>query len=259
MPIHHDVEALPDGRIATLFYDFRLLPEIHPSVPVRDHSIAVLSPEGELLEEHSIMDIVLGSPSYPIRMRRARKQDGDLQVDLLHANSIEWMRRPELAARNPLFSLTNVLICLRHQDSVVLIDWDRKRIVWSWGQGILSGPHDATVLPNGHILIFDNGLARRWSRAVEVDPASGEIVWEYRAATPADFFTVHRGAAQRLANGNTLLTDSNAGIVFEVTPAGETVWRFRNPNRWRGKPIVIVRARRLQALDEAAHRFERSD
>ncbi len=256
---HHDVERRPDGGIATLLYRFRVIPEIDPSVPVRDDALAVLSKGGEIVEQQSIADLLLRTQGYPMRMRRARRFEKLRQIDLVHANSVEWMHQPHLAARNALYAASNVLVCLRHQDAVLVVDWNAKRVVWWWGQGILSGPHDATVLPDGHILVFDNGLSRRSSRALEVDPMTGEVVWEYRAPEPRELFTVSRGAAQRLANGNTLLTDSNAGVAFEVTPAGKTVWRFRNPNRLRGKPIVIVRARRVTVVDEASHRFERSD
>ena len=39
--------------------------------------------------------------------------------------------------------------------------------------------------------------------------------------------SVWRGAnAQRLANGNTLICESVSKRVFEVTPAGETVWEY---------------------------------
>jgi hypothetical protein len=259
IPLHHDVEVLPDGRIATLLLEFRVVPGVDPSLPVRDSWIALLSPEGEILEKVSITDLLLGAEGIPLRKRRPRRVGKIRQVDFIHANSIEWMRQPHLAEKSPIYAPSNVLVSLRHQDAVIIVDFLAKRVVWWWGQGSLSGPHDATVLPDGHILIFDNGLNRRWSRAVEVDPLRWEIAWEYRAPNPGDFFSRDRGGAQRLPNGNTLLTDSNAGIAFEVTPAGETVWRFRNPNRREGKPIVIVRARRVRALDAASHRFERSD
>ena len=86
--------------------------------------------------------------------------------------------------------------------------------------GEILGPHDASVLKNGHILIFDNGLGRGWSRVIELDPLARRIVWEYKAPTPTDFYTATRGGCQRLPNGNTLITDSEAGRVFEVTPDG---------------------------------------
>jgi hypothetical protein len=259
LPAHHDVDLRPDGRIATLLYDFRVIPEIDPAVPVRDDAIGVLSGEGEILEQRSITELLLRAEGYPMRMRKPHRFEKLLHIDLVHANSIEWMHQPHLEARSDLYAASNVLVCLRNQDAVIAVDWSAKRVVWWWGHGILSGPHDATVLPDGHILVFDNGLNRGWSRAIEMDPLTGEVVWEYHAPEPKDLFTVQRGAAQRLANGNTLLTDSNAGVALEVTRAGESVWRFRNPNRSKGKPIVIVRARRVTPVDGSRHRFERSD
>jgi hypothetical protein len=38
------------------------------------------------------------------------------------------------------------------------------------------------------------------------------------------------GGNQRLANGNTLITESDKGHVFEITKEGKVVWEFYNPN-----------------------------
>jgi len=156
------------------------------------------------------------------------------------------MSDARLAARAELYSLSNVVVTLRHQDAVVVIDWARKKVVWAWGQDELSGPHDAVVLPSGNILIFDNGLARGWSRVVEVDPMTRRIVWQYRAAEPETFFTLTRGASQRLPNGNTLIAQSGRGRAFEVTRAGEIVWEFLNPNLTEHGRGAIVRMRRVE-------------
>ena len=44
------------------------------------------------------------------------------------------------------------------------------------------------------------------------------------------------------ANGNTLFANSDHGEAFEVTPDGETVWHFKNPNTNKeGKRSTIVR------------------
>ena len=53
------------------------------------------------------------------------------------------------------------------------------------------------------------------------------------AATPLALLgdEVGPGTAQRLANGNTLITESNAGRAFEVTRDGKIVWDFYNPQR----------------------------
>ena len=159
---------------------------------------------------------------------------------------------PELIGTHPIYAPDSVLICIRNQDTLAIFDWKRQQLLWAWGQGELSGPHDATLLPNGHILAFDNGLGREFSRVVEVDPLAREIVWEYRAPDPKSFYSEARGGSQRLSNGNTLITESNDGRAFEVTPDGDIVWEFINPNMSEERePSVIVRMRRYEGLTYA--------
>lgn len=260
LPAHHDVDRRPDGMLVTLSSEHRVIPEIDPLVPTKDHLVVLLDPAGVVLEEYSMVRLLQSAPErFRLAKVRAQIKLGQREIDLLHSNSVEWMSDERLASENPLYSLSNFLLCVRHQDSVAIVDWDRKQLLWAWGRGELSGPHDATLLPNGNVLVFDNGLDRGWSRVVEVDPRSDEIVWEYRAAKPEDFYSRAQGAAQRLANGNTLITDSDSGLLFEVTPEGEIVWEYRNTNRSeKGERIVIARARRLQG-DATAPRFDRSD
>ena len=110
--------------------------------------------------------------------------------------------------------------------------------------------HDAQWIPDGcpgagNILIFNNGLERGYSSIEEIAPpvdANGnyEIVrgraygptkpiWNYTAANRADFFSSEISGAHRLPNGNTLICAGVMGTFFEVTPAGETVWKYVNP------------------------------
>ena len=95
---------------------------------------------------------------------------------------------------------------------------------------MLEHQHHPSVLPNGNILIFDNGHRRKFSRILELDPRSEEIVWQYQADPPEGFYSESRGAAQALPNGNVLITDSDHGRAFEITRSGEVVWEFWNPD-----------------------------
>lgn len=105
---------------------------------------------------------------------------------------------------------------------------------------MVSGPHDARMLDSGNILVFDNGLSRKRSRVLELDPVMREVVWEHTGDDP--FFTIFRGSCQRLPNGNTLIANSDHGEAFEVTPDGRQVWRFLNPQLTaEGKRRLIVR------------------
>jgi hypothetical protein len=53
-------------------------------------------------------------------------------------------------------------------------------------------------------------------------------------------FSACCGTVQRLPNGNTVVTESEAGRAFEVTPAGEVVWRFDSPHRPPDRPELVA-------------------
>ena len=80
------------------------------------------------------------------------------------------------------------------------------------------------------ILIFDNGVERRHSRIVELNPASGSIEWQYVANPPESFFSNFRGSCQRLPNGNTLVCQGSNGRIFELTVENEIVWEYVSPH-----------------------------
>ena len=64
--------------------------------------------------------------------------------------------------------------------------------------------------------------------------APAEPVWTHTAANASDFFAKYISGAQRLPNGNTLICDGAHGTLFEVTPAGKTVWKYVNPSTVKG-------------------------
>jgi hypothetical protein len=229
---HHDAIELPDGRILALTRRFRALPDIsleHRSV---DNSLAFLSADGRLLEEHSIYDLLAQEPRLlrVVRPKGLEKLPADYNIDPIHANTLFWIADPALAARNPLFQVGRVLVTIRYLDSVALLDLAERRCVWAWGAGVLEGPHDASLLPDGHVLVLDNGYEPRgWSRVVEYDPLRDAIVWEYKAPEPRAFYTSGRGTVQKLPNGDVLVGNSNSGEAFELDRAGKILWRFLNP------------------------------
>jgi len=229
---HHDVERTPAGRILTVTSQLRSVPDIHPSCPVIEDRLTLLDDEGNELDAVSLVD-VLRQPieGFALTSIAPWKIDGQLRVDLTHTNSVEWMARRPLFGTHPVYGEDHVLICMRHQDAVAVVDFKQHRLVWAWGQDELQGPHDATLLENGNILVLDNGVTRGTSRAVEVDPRTGSIVWQYPCGDAQPFFTLSMGSAHRLPNGNTLIADSNHSRAFEVTRGGQTVWEYLNPNK----------------------------
>ena len=95
------------------------------------------------------------------------------------------------------------------------------------------------------ILIFNNGIGRGYTTIDQITPpldSSGgysltsgsafgpkSLAWTYKANPPTSFYASEISGAQRLPNGNTLICDGIHGILFEVTSAGETVWKYINP------------------------------
>lgn len=146
--------------------------------------------------------------------------------DILHTNSLEIIGR-DIAG---LCRKNDFLISFRELDMIAILDAKAGQLRRTWGPGILMKQHHPVLLENANILVFDNGgRGRRFSRILELNPFTGEVVWEYRGKPPRSFFSVSRGGNQRLPNRNTLITESDRGRVFEVTPAGKIVWEFFNP------------------------------
>lgn len=128
----------------------------------------------------------------------------------------------------------NLLVSFRNISTVLKIDRRSGDIIWKLGTRLLSGQHAPVPLPNGNILIFDNGPTRLeqtfpFSRVIEVNPITNEVIWEYQDPNPQAFYSDRISNAQRLTNGNTLINEGMFGRFFEVTHAGEVVWEYVNP------------------------------
>lgn len=243
---HHDVHVARDGQLYALTITKRRIREVHPAHVTLDDGLARLDPQGELQQSWSFYDMLAGAEDkIPLQhVGAAEGEDEGRYIDLFHTNAVDLLEDPALAERGPLYKLGQALITFRHQDILVLFDLATGAPTWRWGRGDLDGPHDAQLIDNGNVLVFDNGLRRGWSRVLEVDPVARRIVWQYGAkdeGDPAWFYTRGRGSAQRLPNGNTLIADSNNGEALEVTPGKEVVWRFYNPVYSGKYRSVIVR------------------
>lgn len=136
------------------------------------------------------------------------------------------------------------IICVRRMNKVIRISKKTGKIIWEWGQGHhLGHPHDVSVLPNGNITIFDNGLHRRIenpgvdpndiscytvSRALEVNPETNEIVWQY-IDPMHQVNSIFMGSVQKLPNNNYLVCNSASGTFYEISQNKEIVWKYISP------------------------------
>jgi len=116
--------------------------------------------------------------------------------------------------------------------------------------------HQSEFLKNGHIMLFDNKGGNKQSyykfnksRIIEFDPFTQQIYWEYTGDNQKLFFSHWLGYNQRLPNGNTLITESTQGHIFEVTPNKEIVWEYYNPHRTGENNELIATVMGAQRLD----------
>jgi hypothetical protein len=228
---HHDLDVGPDGNIYVLTHEIRntIIDKWRQLKPPRvDDFVVVLSPDGEVLKKVSVLDALVASP-YARMVNTVAWYSKD---DYLHANAIDVVDQ-EGAARLAGMSGHQVLVSLRELGAIGLLDLDREVFTWA-ARGPWLGQHDPDLLPNGNILLFDNfghyGAGGN-SRVIEFNPKTYEIVWSYTGDDERPFYSALRSDQERLSNGNTLITESDGGRLFEVTRDGEIVWEYVNPVR----------------------------
>jgi hypothetical protein len=157
----------------------------------------------------------------------------DIDTDIITFND----HRDEWTHGNTVVPLEDdrVLVSFRNISTVAVIDKKTGDFVWKLGYGLLSQQHDPSLLTGGNVLVFDNGATRRdiplpFSRVIEISPETKQIVWEYRDRPFYNFFSAFISGAQRLPNGNTLITEGQSGRMFQVMSDGEVVWEYINPH-----------------------------
>lgn len=155
----------------------------------------------------------------------------------------------------------DVMVSFRNISTVARIDRDTGKFVWRLDGALLSQQHDPSLLPNGNVLIYNNGSRREhpviFSNVIEVEPETGRVVWEYRdRSSVMSFFSSYLSGAQRLPNGNTLVCEGLTGRIFEATRAGEIVWEYVNPHFFEA-PVFGTTNAVFRAFRYGAERFPR--
>ena len=180
--------------------------------------------------------------------------------DWLHVNSATYVGPNQWFDKGDTrFAPGNVIISSRDASIIAIVARDGS-IVWRLGPDFSASPelrairqiigqHHAHLIPSGlpgagNLLVFDNGGAsgygfagpiapdgrgafqRAGSRVLEINPLTLQLVWSYQNAR---FFSTNISGAQRLPNGNTLITAGAGGRVFEVTREGAIVWEYMFP------------------------------
>ena len=241
----------------------RMQPKV-ADVMLEDDRLVEVSWKGDLLWEWVASDHIdeLGfAPDARKAIKAAQsfnKARGSF--DWLHINSAHYVGPNRWFDQGDMrFAPNNVIISSREASLLAIVGRDGK-IIWRLGPDFseskelrairqIIGQHHAHIIPKGlpgagNLLVFDNGgssgygfaspiapdgvgaFARSTSRVVEINPVTLELVWSY---TNPRFFSTNISSAQRLPNGNTLITAGAGGRMFEVTTQGAIVWEYMYP------------------------------
>lgn len=197
-------------------------------------------------------------------------------ADWMHVNNMAVVGPNKwYDAGDERFHPDNIIWDARESNIIAITSKKTGRIVWQLGPdydsspelkklGWIIGQHHAHIIPRGlpgegNLLVFDNGghagygvpnpgaptgqmnALRDYSRVLEINPVTLEIVWQY---TPSEagfiipvstfgFYSPYISSAQRLPNGNTLICEGCGGRFIEVTAEHEIVWEYIAPY-WGG-------------------------
>lgn len=192
--------------------------------------------------------------------------------DWMHMNSVSLLGPNRWYEQgDERFHPDNIIWSGRQTNIMGIIDKRTGQIVWQLGPdysatpalkklGWIIGQHHAHIIPRGlpgegNILVYDNGgtagygapnpgsptgvnnALRDYSRVLEIDPITLEVVWRcggggMPGGEPGQNVRLYSNficSAQRLPNGNTLITEGGSGRIIEVTPEPEIVWEYISP------------------------------
>ena len=242
----HEIRFTPRGTALMLGFDVRLIDlssfggsstaQVVGNILQEVDSLGNVSLSWNAFDHLSVSDI---DPSIPLNTPR---------IDWNHGNAIE------------IDNDGNYLISFRNLSEITKINSHTGDVIWRLG-GVrnefefgsdtltFSFQHGVRRLPNGNLILFDNGNTHSppFSRAVEyhLDESLrvATRVWQYRP--DPDLYSFALGFAQRLSNGNTLVTFGPNSTVHEVSRSGQLAWTLNLPQRgW------IYRAYRIGSLYE---------
>lgn len=221
--------------------------------PFGEDTLINVSPAGELLKEISLLEAFYDSPwrhllwHYDV-VRKPGSQDP------LHLNDVETLSR-ELADDFPTLEAGDFVVSSRTLNAIAILN-PKGDLEWVLA-GEFTQQHDPDFEPGGRIAVFDNrydltpkkGNFLGGSRITAVDPATNEVEDLYNSHIGDKiFYTVAAGKHQLLENGNRLITEAKSGRIFEVTPAGETVWEWIAEPYNEKKVFEVLEGTRYSAI-----------
>jgi len=248
LPIHHEILLTPQDTIITFtkethlyngrYVEFDVILQLYKNGTIFD-SWSTWDNLDYLKQFHKPLELEQ-SPNFLIpEEHRKNASIWGGNFDYYHLNSLSLVPNNSLEKIHSAFTPGNWIISFRHGSMIFILDKNTKKVLWraidDQISGRLEGPHTPTMTSQGNIIVLDNGRYREWSRIISINPVDLNITWEYKTENPKDFFSLSQSSVDLLPNQNLLVTESEKGRVFELTPYKKIVWEFYHPDKQNEK------------------------
>lgn len=204
------------------------------SANLHDDVIRIFNPDGELIDEISLLES-LSVSGYAGALHTGKGIVDYHNCDVTHLNDVQVLSQ-EMAAQYPGLTAGDMLISARNINTLAVIDGRTHKIKWLT-QGLTIGQHSPSFIGNNKILVFDNkggstGLSqislidlRRHTKDI-LAPKSG-------TQGAKNFDSIVAGHVQLSASKKRLLvTLSMSARVFEIDIlSGKIIWSYLNSQR----------------------------
>ena len=257
---HHSVFMDDAGSlwVSAMRWHTETMPNYPAHVPpIREPVVLKVSPEGELLEEISVFDLLAENDYRALHNMRAGAKSNTVTGDSLHLNDVEVFPG---SMEEGFFKHGDIVISLRNIHTVIVFDPATRKIKLLKVGGFIR-QHDPDFIDGNTLMIFDNNTIGpqsfgQQSRILLFDAQKDELSVKYTGSPDNPFYTYIMGKQQLLENGNLLISDSINGRAFEVNEAGEIVWEFVNLVG-EGRVGIVEEVERLP--ESYRHIFEITD
>lgn len=226
---HHTFDLLPDGGVVGLEHAIvnrEPFAEARIPLPYLDGRIVWLGADGKLVRRLRIVEALYRSRYRSLLTDETEQFLARDNGDYFHLNDVNYIDAEQASALG-VGKKGDVLVSMRSQRMLAIIDPEIDSVIWAQ-RGPWRGQHDPNILPNGHIMLFDNwgDTENAGSRILEYDPKSMAIAWQYGSMNGHHFSSPLRGSQQLLPNGNVLIVESDAGRLLEVNRNKQIVWEY---------------------------------
>ena len=224
---HHSIERDHQGNIITC----SKIDGDGPGtvLPIRDDAIAVVSPDGTLMDEYSITKILLDHDH-----RALIYGIGRFEHNRIHLNDAQ-----PITEEAGIATIGDVLISSRHLSTVALIEPESGTIKW-----LKTGPwlnqHDINLLPDGRYSIFGNDMVRGYDKKGNVlaekgvsdiyiyDPATDRVTQPYsKVMREEKVGSATQGRSRILANGDVYVEQTDSARMLRISKQGIR-WEYVN-------------------------------